>query len=239
MKQNATNLIQLYCIFLANAVVDEQAINEMMKYSEIDSDEDENDKEGQSKKSTDVCKLESLTMKEPYQTGQLWTLGWRGKLCRCAKCKEMYSSLNVSFLLDKDDETRRYFSEEDDEDTQEKICTLVRKFEEWLFQMEPKERTDLFNLEPDAVKEKMREYFTQTKKEGDADFAFDDHLLDQLFDSFAEFILDADGGADYLEDVDALEKAFGDVQMKGPAIEASGNDGNLEDENEKPSDNYV
>lgn len=190
--------------------MDDNAISEMMNYSQLDESVSEKAGGDNGANEDEGCKLETLAMKDPYPTGQLWTLGWRGKLCRCDKCKEMYAKLNVSFLLDKDDETRRYFSEEDDEETQKKVCALVRKFEEWMFTMDPKERTDMFELEPQQVKDKMREYFEKSKKEGEDDFIFDDTLLDQLFDSFAEFILDAEGGDDYLMDMDALATVFGE-----------------------------
>lgn len=183
----------------------------MMALSEIESDD-------YSTKTDASCKLTGLTQKPPYSTGQLWTLGWRGKLCRCVTCKEMYESLGVSFLIDKEDETRRYFEDDEDDDSQEKICLLVKKFEEWLFQMNAQERTEMFQQEPEQVKEKLRQYFDKVKEETGQDLLFEEHLLDQLFESFAEFILNAEGGQDYLLDVDALENL-----LEPSGEDASGN----------------
>lgn len=204
----------LHFAIVANTNVDEAAIEEMMKYTDDDSDDEEVKSLEDSK-----CKLEKLVKKEPYKSGHLWTLGWRGKLCKCAKCKEMYASLDVSFLIDKEDETRRYFDDEEDE-TQTKICEAIQKFEEWLLQMDPIERDEMFGAGPEVVKQKMKEHFAESSLDeaskpetsGEVnEFLADDQLLDQLLQAFTEFVLEAEGGTDYLLDVDALKSIMTSV----------------------------
>jgi len=209
------DFLRYYEPFDPTVAVSEAEIEEMMKYT--DEDEDGEDTEHDNEHELQ-CKLDNLVKKEPFQKGSLWTLGWRGKLCRCTKCKEMYASLNVSFLLDKEDETRRYFDDEED-DTQLKICGAIQRFEEWLLQMDPKDRDEMFSAGPEVVKQKMKAHFSaiaenqeeegeEEEIEGINEFLLDDQLLDQLLQAFTEFILDADGGTDYLLDVDALKSVF-------------------------------
>jgi len=185
--------------FLATVVVDENSLTEMMNVTEKDDDPNEVVVE------ESQCKLKTLVKKDPYQKGCLWTLGWRDKLCRCVKCREMYTNLNVSFLLDKDDEVRRYFTPSEDGDEEgARIRSAVVKFEDWLLKMDSKEREELFDAEPEVVKQKMKDYFAQTKDPQD-DFEFDDETLDHLFMAFKEFIMESEDGMDFLSDMSVLQ----------------------------------
>lgn len=203
---------------LANEMVNESAVTEMLKYADMDTSSEDEANESPA----EVCKLDTLVKKDSYSKGQLWTLGWRSKLCRCDNCKKMYASLNVSFLLDRNDETRRYFEDDEEEEVQNKVCTLIQKFEEWLLKMSAEEREELFGAGQEVVKAKMLEYFTQIEKEGDEEFG--DELLNQLFQCFSEYILEDENGMDYLFDMDALEKVF----KTDPAKAAEAGDQDLE-----------
>ncbi|ODN02349.1 putative E3 ubiquitin-protein ligase UBR7 [Orchesella cincta] len=193
------DFLRYYEPFDPAVIVDENSINEMINYTDTDPDSNETVVE------ESECKLKTLVKKEPYEKGRLWTLGWRDKLCRCIKCREMYTNLNVSFLLDKDDEVRRYFTPSEDEDEERtKICSAVMKFEDWLLKMDSKEREELFDAGPEAVKQKMKDYFAEVKSPED-DFEFDDETLDHLFLAFKEFILESEDGLDFLSDMNVLQ----------------------------------
>jgi len=236
--------LRYYEPFDPTVVVTEEAIEEMMKYTDGDLDDEDDAQNNSNSKNGAICKLDTLVKKDPYESGHLWTLGWRGKLCRCTKCKEMYASHNVSFLLDREDETRRYF-DDDEDDTQMKICGAIQKFEEWLLQMDPNERDEMFSGGPEIVKEKMKEHFAALTQSPDEDadeeeveglneFLMDDQLLDQLLQAFTEFILDADGGTDYLLDVDALKSIF-----NGAGMGEGDDDLSQDDENENGGDTHA
>ncbi|CAL8111599.1 unnamed protein product [Orchesella dallaii] len=190
------DFLRYYEPFDPTVIVDEKSLTDMIQDTE-DADESILDES--------QCKLKNLVKKSPYEKGQLWTLGWRDKLCRCVKCREMYTDLNVSFLLDKDDEVRRYFTPSEDEDEERsKICSAVMKFEDWLLKMDSKEREELFDSGPEVVKQKMKGYFEKVKDPKD-DFEFDDETLDHLFLAFKEFILESEDGLDFLSDMNVLQ----------------------------------
>ncbi|OCT68260.1 ubiquitin protein ligase E3 component n-recognin 7 L homeolog isoform X1 [Xenopus laevis] len=57
-----------------------------------------------------VCKLKEMKMHpiSKANTATYWPSNWRSKLCTCDDCKEMYTKLEVLFLLDENDTVQAY-----------------------------------------------------------------------------------------------------------------------------------
>lgn len=60
--------------------------------------------------SSNSCLLKALHSREvvPGDSSVFWPEGWRKKLCQCASCLELYSTLDVGFLVDETDPVQHY-----------------------------------------------------------------------------------------------------------------------------------
>lgn len=109
------------------------------------------------------CKLREYQedQKPRANVATYWPSNWRGKLCRCAQCMEMYKELEVLFLLEECDTVQAYENKGKSEEAQGSRDPLMTA----LSTMNRIQQVELIS-EYNDLKTELRDYLKQFAEEG-------------------------------------------------------------------------